>query len=206
MATLNEQKQEFSLLDDKDNDIAGSSVPSKIRGLIFDFGSTIFKATEKSTKIKMENAMKQTLSSHLKWTSNETDLFWSHYTKIAKEYDSKKLFIGTGCCLDNGHWTEPTIKSWIVEACKRMKTFCINPNDAIYDDAIRAFRTPRIENAKMIKNSIETIRELKHKYGIKSAICSNDRCPSRLRGILKKYQLLNDDMQTSQLFDCKRVV
>ena len=85
MAVKKEEKNEFILLNDAENEIAGSFVPSKIRGLIFDFGSTLFYATEKKTKIEMNNAMKETLSKYFKWSSNEINLFWSHYIDISKE-------------------------------------------------------------------------------------------------------------------------
>eukprot|EP01084_Bolivina_argentea_P217818 369767_1 len=188
------------LFNDPNNDIAGPSTAAPIRGLIFDVGSTLFTATEEKIKNEMENAIKQTLATHFNWTSDDIQLFWSYYDNIHKQYDSKKLFIGTGSIHDEGHWPEPSIKSWIIDACKKMNKLQINENDSIFDDAIKAFRTPRVNNAKLIPKVIETITELRHKYGIRSAICSNDRCASRLKHIFKRHKLLNND-GTSNHFD-----
>jgi len=190
-----------SLLDEPDNDIAGSSCPSPIRGVIFDVGSTIIHSTEKHINLKMENAMKETLQSHFNWSTEQVQLFWTHFDQVHAEYDAKKLYVGTGTVRDEGWWPEPSIKSWIIEAHRRMNINTVDETASIYDEAIVAYRTPRVHNAKLIPNVVNTITELRDKYGIKCAICSNDRCISRLKAILQRNKLLHQDGQHSDHFD-----
>ena len=180
--------------DDSKNDIAGSHLPSPIRGIIFDVGSTLFTATTKETRSEMDSAMQRTLVSHFKWTQDETESFWRHYKQIRQAFGARKLFIGTGSVLDEGWLAEPTTKSWVIEACQRMGIADIAADDSVFDDAMAAFGRSRGKNATLIPNVIETIVELKRKYGIRCAICSNDRCAaSRLRPQLIQHGLLNDD-------------
>lgn len=80
-----------------------------IKGLIFDFGSVLSHSTEKFVKKLQETALCQLAQKLFNLQQNETIEFLSQFQKLKNGFNQRKLFLGTGTCLDEGFVLEYTV-------------------------------------------------------------------------------------------------
>ena len=81
----------------------------RIKGLIFDFGSVLSHSTQKFVRRLMENAICDHAQKEFNLSKDKTQEFISEFQKLKNIFNQRKLFLGTGTCLDEGFVLEYTV-------------------------------------------------------------------------------------------------
>ena len=81
-----------------------------IKGLIFDFGSVLCHSTKQSVKTSMQNALRESAQKMFNLTSDQSNEFLAAFKKYRVKFKQRKLFMGSGTCLDEGFVLEHTVR------------------------------------------------------------------------------------------------
>lgn len=87
----------------------------KIKGLIFDFGSVLSHSTQKFVRKLQETALCDLAQKEFNLSKDKTAEFLSQFQKLKMIFNQRKLFLGTGTCLDEGFVLEYTVLIQIMQ-------------------------------------------------------------------------------------------
>ena len=156
-----------------------------IKGLIFDFGSTITKPTTKETREQMKNELLKGLEICLKFDENQKNQFIQLWKQHGKEFKNRKYFVGTGTVFDESSLAEIPLSKKMDSILKQMN---VNADRNTVNELCNLYRKPKIRNDTLISN-VGSIIKMAYDDGIKCAICSNNSDSVRIITTLKNNDI-----------------